>query len=267
MSGTGPAAREHELGDAAAGFWFLPPPRFAVRSQASRFVLDSEEDRGLLLVVPHDAPDRETLVVQLREGWVESGLDLRLQDEPVIEADGSLSATLFGTVQGEASCAALGAVQRRDGPGGVLVLALAAQTDWQPRKYAAYVRMLVLSLRFAPPAPPAPDLVEWREWLADRRLVSLGAAGGRGSAMAGGAFGAWAARRELLLTEDGRFESWGLFGAPGAVLVGRWNLATAETGGAVLDLYADEGGHARIALELREGATLLDGRRFHVTPA
>ena len=289
------SAREHEVGEAGEGFWFLPPPRFAVRAEGGRFALTSEEDRGLLLVVPHRAPDAATLLAQFAEGWSEPGVELQAVEGPGVDDDGSVFVTLAGSVHGEDSRAAARAVLRPgagrrgggvrgDGTagGGVLALALAALADWQPRRYAAFARMIVGSLRWEPPrragegreagggdpAAAAGALAEWDAWLRGRRLVRLAGSGaGRATPAAGGAFGLWAARQELLLGAEGRFESVSLFGPPGHRAAGRWRLASDDAGRPVLDLLLEAGGHARIALALQDGATLLDGQRFFVNEA
>jgi hypothetical protein len=137
-----------ERGDADAGFFFRPPPRFAVARQGRRFALSSDEDPGVLLVVPHDAPDADTLAAQLIEGWVEEGVELRPASELTREPGGGLRVELSGTLHGTPSRAVARAAFAPHG-GGALVMALAAQEHWEPRRYDAYALMLVRSLRWA----------------------------------------------------------------------------------------------------------------------
>jgi hypothetical protein len=153
-----------ELGDAAAGFCFRPPPRFAAAREGARFALTSEEDPGILLVVPHDAPGPDALAPQLAQGWTEETVELLAVAPPTHEAGGTLRAELSGTLRGTPARAVVRAAFAPRG-GGALVVALAAEAHWEPRRYDAYALMLVRSLRWvaerpsgAPPAPtPAPD--------------------------------------------------------------------------------------------------------------
>jgi len=249
------SAREGELGDADAGFSFVPPPRFAAARHGARFVLSSDEDPGLLIVVPHDAPDAAALAAQLAEGWVEEHVALHAAAPPAADTDGVL-AELSGRVHdGDARALALGVL--RPGGGGVLLLALVTAAHWQPRRYDAFLRMLARSLRWPDgSAPDADPLAPLRAWLTGRTLLSLGAPA------AGGVFDTWGQRRELRLGEDGRFESLGLLGATGRRATGRWRLLR-EGGGAALELYDDDGGVAHVRVEAGDEGTFLDGVRFY----
>ncbi len=137
-----------ELGDAAAGFFFRPPPRFAAARDGARFALSSQEDPGVLLVVPHDALDDDALTAQLAQGWVEKDVELLAAAAPTREEGGSLRAELTGTLHGTPARAVVRAAFSPRG-GGALVLALAALEHWEPRRYDAYALMLVRSLRWA----------------------------------------------------------------------------------------------------------------------
>jgi len=144
-----------ELGDIAAGFFFRPPPRFAVFREGARFALSSAEDPGVLLVVPHDARDADALATQLLEGWLEEGVELRPAAGLTREEGGGLRIELSGTLHGTAARAVARAAFAPRG-GGALVLALAAQEHWEPRRYDAYAVMLVRSLRWA--GQPSPGV-------------------------------------------------------------------------------------------------------------
>lgn len=243
------------IGDAEAGFSFAPPPRFSVARNGARFVLSSDEDPGLLLVVPHDAPDAAALARQLAEGWIEADVALRPVGPPRADADGLL-AELSGPVRGGAARALLLATLRAGG-GGVLALALVTASHWDARRYDAFLRMLVRSLRWADGGPPGPDPVaEADAWLRGRVLVRVGAAA------AAGVFATWGARQELRLGADGRFEALGLLGAAGRRAVGRWRLLRAG-GGLALELFDDDGGVAQLRVETGAEGTFLDGQRFY----
>jgi hypothetical protein len=244
------------IGDAEVGFSFMPPPRFTVARNGARFVLSSGEDPGLLLVVPHDAPDVAALVSQLAEGWVEADVALRPVGPPRADADGLL-AELSGEVRGGVARALLLATQRAAG-GGALALALVTAAHWDARRYEAFLRMLVRSLRWADGGASGPDPVaEADAWLRGRVLVRVGAAA------AAGVFATWSARQELRLGEDGRFIALGLLGAAGRRAVGRWRLLRAG-GGVALELFDDDGGVAQVRVETGEEGTFLDGQRFFV---
>lgn len=140
------AHAEEESGDNGPSFTFEPPPRFTVARQGARFALSSDEDAGVLLLAPHDAPDEAALAQQLADGWIEEQVQLRPSAPPTRDADGLL-VELVGSFRGEPARAVVRAVCRPDG-GGVLVVALAAEAYWQPRRYEAYVRMIVRSVRW-----------------------------------------------------------------------------------------------------------------------
>jgi hypothetical protein len=252
---TGDPSTVERIGDAEVGFSFVPPPRFAVACNGARFVLSSDEDPGLLLVVPHDAPDAAALAGQLAEGWVEPEVVLRPVAPPRADADGLL-AELSGRVRGGEARALLLAVPRRGG-GGVLVLALVTAAHWDARRYDAFLRMIARSLRWPDGGAPGPDPVADADaWLRGRVLVHVGAAA------AAGVFATWGARQELRLGPDGRFESLGLLGAAGRRALGRWRLLRAG-GGVALELFDDDGGVAHVRVETGEEGTFLDGVRFY----
>jgi hypothetical protein len=140
------AQRADEAGGEEAAFTFEPPPRFSAARQGARFVLSSDEDAAVLLVVPHSAPDEAALAQQLAEGWIEEQVQLRPAAPPVRDDDGLL-VELAGSFRGEPARACVRAVSRPDG-GGVLVVVLAAEIHWQPRRYEAYARMIVRSVRW-----------------------------------------------------------------------------------------------------------------------
>jgi hypothetical protein len=241
--------------EAGPDFTFTPPPRFAVARQGSRFALESEEDAGVLLVAPHDAPDETALVAQLAQGWVEPMVELTPAAPPARDDDGLL-VELAGHFRGDPARAVVRAVCAPGG-GGVLVIALAAERHWQPRRYEAFARMIVRSVRWGAAAPG--PLAELDAWLRGRSLVRMADA----PAGAGGVFAAWGGRQELLLHADGRFESLGLLGPPGRRATGRWRLvATPE--GAALELLDDDGGVANVSVVTGEDGTFLDGQRFYV---
>ncbi len=244
------------VGDEDAGFRFVPPPRFAAARQGARFLLSSDEDPGVLIVAPHDAPDAAALAARLAEGWIEEHIELRPASPPVRDTDGVLVELAGRVREGEARALALGALRR--GGGGVLVLALVTVAHWDQRRYDAFARMIVRSLRWADgTAPDADPLAPLREWLTGRVLVRIG------TPAAAGVFATWGARQELRLGPGGRFESVGLLGAAGRRATGRWRLLR-EAGGAALELYDDDGGVAHVRVEAGEEGTFLDGQRFYV---
>jgi hypothetical protein len=256
-----PDAHADEPAGERPPFTFAPPPRFVVARQGARFVLSSDEDPGVLLVAPHDAPDEAALAEQLAQGWLEEQVELRPAAPPTRDDDGLL-VELRGRFRGTPALAMVRALCAPQG-GGVLVVALAGEAFWQPRRYEAYARMIVRSVRWQAPgaggAPPPPALAELDAWLRGRSLVRM-AAGAPGT---GGVFAAWGGRQELLLHADGRFESLGLLGAPGRRATGTWRLL-AEGDGAVLELLDDDGGVARVAVANSAEGTYLDGARFYV---
>ena len=128
------------------GFTFEPPPRFAVARQGARFVLSSDEDAAVVLVVPHAAPDEAALAQQLAEGWIEEQVQLRPAAPPARDDDG-LRVELVGTFRGDPARAWVRALCRPAG-GGVLVVVLAAEIHWQSRRHEAYARMIVRSVRW-----------------------------------------------------------------------------------------------------------------------
>jgi len=256
-----PAANaDDEAGSGGPPFTFEPPHRFTAARQGARFALSSDEDPGVLLVAPHDAPDEAALAAQLAQGWIDEQVELRPSAPPARDADGLL-VELAGRFRGEPARAVVRAVCLPRG-GGVLVVALAAEVHWQPRRYEAYARMIVRSVRWPEPgsAPQLPaELAALDGWLRGRSLVRMASDAPR----AGGVFTAWGGRQELLLHADGRFESLGLLGAPGRRATGRWRLlATAD--GPALELLDDDGGVARVRVETGEHGTFLDGARFYV---
>ena len=135
-----------EAGGEEADFTFESPPRFTVARQGARFVLSSDEDAAVLLVVPHGAPDEAALAQQLAEGWIEEQVELRPAAPPARDEDGLL-VELAGSFRGEPARACVRAVCTPRG-GGVLVVVLAAELHWQPRRYEAYARMIVRSVRW-----------------------------------------------------------------------------------------------------------------------
>jgi len=142
-----PAAEaDDEPGLFDAGFTFEPPPRFSVARQGARFVLSSDEDAAVLLVVPHAAPDEAALAQQLAEGWIEEEVRLLPAAPPARDDDG-LVVELAGTFRGEPARACVRAVCTPRG-GGVLVVVLASELHWQPRRNEAYARMIVRSVRW-----------------------------------------------------------------------------------------------------------------------
>ena len=248
--------------ETGTSFTFVPPPRFAVARQGPRFALGSDEDPGVLLVAPHDAPDEAALAAQLAEGWMEEQVELRPSAPPLRDADGLL-VELAGRFRGEPARAVVRALCAPGG-GGVLVVALAGEAHWQPRRYEAYARMIVRSVRWTGPGqatePLADELAQLDSWLRGRSLVRMAAA----PPGTGGIFGAWSGRQELLLHGDGRFESIGLLGAPGRRAQGRWRLVRVDAG-PELELLDDDGGVARVRVEASEQGTFLDGIRYYVT--
>jgi hypothetical protein len=128
------------------GFTFEPPPRFSVARQGARFVLSSDEDAAVLLVVPHGAPDEAALAQQLAEGWIEDEVQLRPAAPPTRDDDGLL-VELAGSFRGVPARACVRAMCTPRG-GGVLVVVLAAEIHWQPRRHEAYARMIVRSVRW-----------------------------------------------------------------------------------------------------------------------
>jgi hypothetical protein len=284
-----------EVGEPAAGIFFTPPDGWEAGMEKGRYVVASEREAGVMLVLMSSVQSLDEARALLREGWVEPGAELLSDGEPRLLAPDTLLAPLRGTVSGQAARAALLCRLSPHG-GAVVVLGLAGAEDYS-EALAEHARALGASLRFAAPDTAA-LLAPWDAHLRGRKLVYLAGTSSGGTGAEGPATSAsWSEKRELALAADGSFlartsipgasgtvdtvGAGGAFGAPSApgapgsagpsaaaggepaAARGRWSLV-AVAGQPVLELAVPGEEPRRLALSRDGSRTLLDGVRWYI---
>lgn len=175
-----------ELGDPAWGIRFKPPAGWVGRKAGGLFVLGSEKQKGVILVMPHEAKSTAELRQAAAEGLDDGdGTRLKLAGQPRDRSPQGVGAEFTGTMGGKpAKAYAVGLVSLH-GTGAVILAAV--EPGSYTKAYPGFVDAVARTVRFH--APEVPAIVgEWKQDLSGWRLTYLWSyfSGGGSGAYAGG---------------------------------------------------------------------------------
>lgn len=228
-----------------SGLVFTIPQGWVGQESGEAFVMGSNTEPGLLMLLPHESNSLETLRQEAAAGLQDESISL--QPEGVLKniSSNGIGGLFSGTVQGEKAKAYIIGLINPHGPG----LTIIAMTE--AGKYAARYEQLALALaksvRFSKPES-APAVQEWKKELMNKRLSYI-----YSSSSSTFGYTGMSETEEMWLCAQGyfqyksdssnSFDTGGAFGYSGGKDrgAGTWDVVPNNSGGAMIQLIFQNG--------------------------
>jgi len=253
------------------GIQFTIPQNWVGQETEVGYILGSNTEPGFILLLTHEARTLEALKQEARNGLIdENGTMLQLSGNLEELSDHGVGGTFEGTVEFQPARSYIAGVINPFGKG-VSVLAVTDQKNYSKR-YAELAKEVATSLKFAHPKE-SPVAQEWKETLKGAKLTYLNTTGG--SDYSG--YSGTSSRSEILLCSNQQFSyytssssSFDINAGFGSANSsdngeGKWEVATGDDGGALLELHFNDGREFEYQINYRENKTYLGETRYFRT--
>ena len=239
------------------------------------YLIGSDTQPGLIILLPHQVKDIEALKQEAEAGIQEEGIMLKKVGPFETVGQEGVGALFEGAVQGEAAKAFVAAVINPFGAG-VTIMAATAASGYNAT-YRELVNEIALSLKFSEPVEP-PITEEWRNTLKGAKLTYLNSSYDSGPSYGGySTYSSYSSREEITLCASGTFsfyssnsmsvDTGGAFADGGGDNSGEgtWTVATNGAGVPVLKLQFENGEINTYQLTYEDSKTYLNGSRYFRT--
>ena len=261
-----------EVGDPYFGFNFLPPSGWIAQKTDAGYVLGSNSEKGIILVIPHQYQNRDAMKSAAAEGLAdENGTQLQMKGITKEFGVNGIEVSFEGLVQWQqAKARAIGLLSPF---GGGVTIIVAVESASYGSNYENYARSIANSVKFFKPETPS-AVNEWQQKLNDSRLTYLWSyysGGGMDGSYVGGS-----QKIVIDLCARGNFryfdnsqmgvDGGGASGYSGGSSNGdgAWEIGS-QGQNALLRLKFYDGRILEYVLSMQEGKTFLNDKRFFRT--
>ena len=258
------------------GVAFTIPSGWLGQEVESGYIMGSQSEAGLILILPHQTKTIDALQAEARQGIVDQNGTV-LQLEGSIESMGStgISATYVGTIERQPAKAHVVSLINPYGTGATI---LATTTkDQYTDKYKQLALQVAKSIQFSKPV--LPDAVkEWSETLKNARLTYMDSYFSSGASYGGySTGGGYSDKEEIDLCAQGYFnhssssslsiDTGGAFGnsSGSSQGAGTWKVIANGQGQPVLQLEFYNGEIYEYVITYEDKKTYLNGKRYFRT--
>jgi hypothetical protein len=265
-----------QVEDRRLGLRFRIPEGWVGRQTEAGYLLGSNTQPGIIVVMPHTLTSVDALKQQAAQGWIDPADQVNLPAAGQVRQAGSngVAVDLSGTVQADrAKAHAIGLVSPHGG--GVFIVAGTSEEKYGPQ-YEQVTKQIAASFEFFPSEAPK-EAEAWTERFRGRCVAYMKSDYSSGPSVGGFSTGSgWSEKRFLYLFPDGSFQATGSFsgsfdsgGGFGSVNTGPQNQSGAwkvidQAGQSHLVLEHTGGGRETFALSRQGSQTFLNGRRWFV---
>ncbi|MCU0645281.1 MAG: hypothetical protein MUC94_13620, partial [bacterium] len=164
-------ANSEEVGDPYFGFKFVPPSGWIAQKTDAGYVLGSNSEQGIILIVPHQYQNLDAIKSLAAEGLAdENGTQLQMKGSAQQFGDNGIEVSFEGLVQWQqAKAHAIGLLAPS---GGGVTIIVATESARFGQLYENYARSIAKSVKFFKPETPS-AVNEWRQKLNNCRLTYL----------------------------------------------------------------------------------------------
>ncbi|MBN1350227.1 hypothetical protein JXJ21_12505 [candidate division KSB1 bacterium] len=160
-----------EVGDPYFGFKFVPPSGWIAQKTDAGYVLGSNSEQGIILIIPHHYQNLDAMKSAAEEGLAdENGTQLQMKGSAQQFGDSGIEVNFEGLVQWQqAKAHAIGMLSPS---GGGVTIIVATESARFGQIYENYARSIAKSVKFFKPETPS-AVNEWRQKLNNSRLTYL----------------------------------------------------------------------------------------------
>ncbi len=252
----------------ALGISFTIPAGWVGQEMEEGYLMASETEAGLILLLPHEENNLENLKREAQGGVNDEGISLALKGSITNFGDNGIGGEYSGVLQGTNAQGYLIGLINPYGAYGLTIMALTDEANYGP-KYKTFAETVANNIRFYEVKIP-PVVLEWQERLMGSKLTYLSSysSGGGGSN----------ARTTINLCRDRSFsftsssslsiDVGGAFGSSSSNDngTGLWEVISNTTGGPRLILNFQDGNQNSYDITVEgNNETHLNGRLYFLT--
>lgn len=262
----------NEVGDPYFGFNFIPASGWIAQKTDAGYVLGSNSEKGIILIIPHQYHNLDAMKSAAAEGLAdENGTQLQMKGSTKQFGANGIEVSFEGLVQWQqAKAHAIGLLSPFGG--GVTIIVAAESASFGPI-YENHARSIANSVKFFKPETPS-AVNEWKQKLNNSRLTYLWSyysGGGMDGSYVGGS-----QKTVIDLCANGNFryfddsqmgvDGGGASGYSGGSSNsdGTWEISN-QGQNALLRLKFHDGRVFEYMLSMQEGKTYLNDKRFFKT--
>jgi len=250
-----------------AGVSFTIPSDWQGQETEGGVLLGSNTEAGFILLMQHQANSVDQLKQEADQGLYDEGVALTRSSDYETIGSAGIGAEFSGTIQYEQAKAYVIGLINPHGAGVTILSATSAQ-QYGPR-YGELARSIAKSVRFYEPKK-SEAANDWKSLLTDTRLTYMNTY----NSSSYDSYGGYSDKEEIDLCAQGYFKynssstmSFDVQGGYGysddrGQGAGTWEVASDASGNPVLKLTFHNGQVQEYTLEMREGKTFLNGRRY-----
>lgn len=250
------------------GLSFTIPDGWVGQEMEEGYLMGSETESGLILLIPHEVTNLENLKQEARSGVNEEGISLALNGSLANFGNNGIGGEYSGVLQGTRAKGYLIGLINPHGGYGLTIMALTDEPNYGPQ-YKGFAEKVAQNIRFYEVKIP-PVVLEWQDKLKGSKLTYLSSysSGGSGSS----------SRTTIHLCIDGSFsfssssslsiDVGGAFGSSSGndSGTGLWEVIPNSYGGPQLNLNFQDGKQYNYDITIEgNNETHLNGRRYFLT--
>lgn len=271
----GQAQQTGEVDYPYLGIRFTIPPGWKGAETDGGFLIGSDTKPGLILMIPHEVKDLNTLKAEAKSGFSEEGIYLSMASNFENVGSGGVGAEFKGTIQGVSAKAYVIGVLNPFGYG-VTIIATTDDVNYSA-SYKALARQVAMSLKFSHPKEP-PFASQWKEALNGATLTYMNSSYSSSPSSDGySSYSGYSSHIEITLCPSGNFSytnsQHSSIDTGGSSMSsgnngggqGKWSLTGDAGGNNVLKLDFNTGKTDTYTLSYNNGKTYLNGKRYFRT--
>ncbi len=164
-------ANSDEVGDPYFGFKFVPPSGWIAQKTDVGYVLGSNSEQGIILIIPHQYQNLDAMKSAAAEGLAdENGTQLQMKGSAKPFGVNGIEVSFEGLVQWQqAKAHAIGLLSAF---GGGVTIIVATESASFGQIYENHARLIAKSVKFFKPETPS-VVNEWKQKLSNCRLTYL----------------------------------------------------------------------------------------------